>query len=73
MLKTEQNTVAMRKRVEKTARKYFQKRKGVNAYFEHGQWWITLLDGSQYSVIDAEGSLAVDGFDFEQVSEGEEY
>lgn len=49
------------------------KRRRVSADFEHGQWWITDLDtGAQWSVVDAEGKRAVDGFDFEQVTEGEE-
>lgn len=68
MLKTETNTTAMRDRVLKAARKHFHKRKGISAFFEHGQWWIGLLDGSQYSVVDAEGRGTTDGFDFEMVT-----
>lgn len=41
--------------------------------FEHGQLWINGNDGSAWSVVDAEGGPAVDGFDFEQVSEPEEF
>lgn len=42
------------------------------ASFEHGQWWITDLDsGTQWAVCDAAGSGAIDGFWFEQVSEGD--
>lgn len=41
--------------------------------YEHGQWWITRpATGAQWSVVDASGGRSVDGFDFEQVSEGEE-
>ena len=44
-----------------------------NADYEHGQWWITDLDtGRQWSVVDAVGGRSVDGFDFEQVSDGDE-
>jgi len=72
MLKTEQSTRAMGRRVEKAARKYFHQRNGVSSFFEHGQWWIELRDGAQYSVVDAEGGPAIDGFDFEQVTEPQE-
>lgn len=41
--------------------------------FEHGQWWVTLLDsGAQYGVHDAEGGDSIDGFSFEQVTRGED-
>ena len=40
--------------------------------FEHGQLWITRIDGAAWSVCDAVGGPSVDGFDFEQVSEGED-
>lgn len=39
--------------------------------FEHGQWWITASNGAQWSVVDASGPGSIDGFAFEQVSEGE--
>lgn len=38
--------------------------------FEHDQWWVSCDCGAQWSVHDAEGGDAVDGFGFEQVSEG---
>lgn len=41
-------------------------------HFEHGQWWVTCNCGAAWSVVDAEGGPAVDGFDFEQVSDGDE-
>ena len=41
--------------------------------YEHGQWWVTILEtGAQYSVVDAEGGDSIDGYDFEQVTLGEE-
>ncbi len=41
--------------------------------FEHGQWWVTKLStGRQWSVNDAEGPGTTDGFDFEEVSHGED-
>lgn len=67
MLKTETNTPAMMKRIMTAARKSLHVRK-VQADFEHGQWWISLKNGAQYSVVDAEGGPAVDGFDFEMVT-----
>jgi hypothetical protein len=79
-LKCETGTKAMQKRVLRAAKKYFGKtvphykrRPTWAADFEHGQWWLTnLASGACYSVVDAEGGSAVDGFDFEQVSEGDE-
>lgn len=39
--------------------------------FEHGCWWVTdLVSGAQWAVVDAHGGHSVDGFDFEQVTEG---
>jgi hypothetical protein len=72
MLKTETNTGKMEKRIRAAASKRFGKRSGVNTNFEHGQWWVTLVSGAQYSVVDAEGGPAIDGFDFEQVTEADE-
>ena len=83
MLKTETNTTAIWKRVlnafRHSAHRARPGRTGalvvrrITAAFEHGQWWITDLDtGAQWSVNDARGGSAVDGFDFEQVSRGEE-
>ena len=71
MLKTEQNTPAMMHRVLKAARTRFPRRV-LSADFEHGQWWITLKNGAQFSVIDAEGGPATAGFDFEQVTNGDD-
>ncbi len=70
MLKTEQNTPQMEKKVLTAARKHFEQRKGITANFEHGQWWITRDNGGEfenYSVVDAEGPGTINGFDFEQV------
>ena len=70
-LKTETNTPAMARRVKAAAGQVLDGR--LQADFEHGQWWITAIDtGAQWSVCDAEGKCAVDGFCFEQVSYGEE-
>ena len=72
-LKTEQNTKSMMNRVLKAARISLRERK-LQADFEHGQWWISSLKtGAQWSVVDAEGGPAVNGFDFEMVTEPEEY
>jgi hypothetical protein len=44
-----------------------------DAFFEHGQWWITCMTtGAQWSVVDAEGGNSRDGFDFERVTDGDD-
>lgn len=71
-LKTETETTAIRLRILRAFRKQQRRRLHIVADFEHGQWWISHLpSGAQWSVVDAEGGLSVDGFDFEQVSDGE--
>lgn len=46
----------------------------VSAFFEHGNWWVfNLKTGAQYSVVDAEGPNTIDGFDLEQVTDGDEF
>lgn len=78
MLNTETNTPAMEARVLEAFELSPYCGGGPFAHtpcadFEHGQWWITCIGcGAQWSVCDAEGGPAVDGFDFEQVTEGEE-
>lgn len=70
MLQTETNTMQMYKRVVAMARKKLRTRQ-VSADFEHGQWWVTdRRNWAQYSVVDAEGTGTIDGFDLEQVSDG---
>lgn len=79
-LKTEINTRTMGKRVIRAARIALCHRRklhgAIQADFEHGQWWITFLGtGAQWSVCDADGTAdngVVDGFCFEQVTEGDE-
>ena len=72
MFKTETNTPAMARKVLRAARKSLRTR-ALSVHFEHGQWWvIKIYTGAAYSVVDAEGGASVDGFDFEQVSAGEE-
>jgi hypothetical protein len=73
MLKTETNTPEMESRILNAFNEW---RPGgchpvASADFEHGQWWVTCGEcGAQFSVVDADGGAAVDGFDFEQVTEG---
>lgn len=44
----------------------------VSTHFERGQWWASCIEcGRTWSIVDAEGGPAVDGFDFEQVAEGD--
>jgi len=71
MLKTETNTPEMEHRVINAFP--FDEHRAVAAVFEHGQWWITCNDcGGQWSVVDATGGRSIDGFDFEEVGEGDE-
>lgn len=75
MLKCETFTPAIGKRVRHAATVVLETPfKHIQPNFEHGQWWVTVvgntrLSGAQYSVVDAEGGNAVDGFDFECVTE----
>ena len=70
-LMTETDTPAMHNRVLRVARRRFGA--NVQADFEHGQWWVTVLGtGAQYSVIDCQTAEGVDYLDFEQVSAGDE-
>jgi hypothetical protein len=72
-LKTETNTQSMERRILKAAGERLGHRRDLSADFEHGQWWITnRRTGAQWSVVDAEGGPSVDGFDFEQVTQGDE-
>lgn len=79
MLKTEQDTAAMYERVLAAAvASLGLSSQRLQADFEHGQWWITdIPTGAQWSVCDATGPDSgrfrgtVDGFDFENVTEGE--
>lgn len=49
------------------------KTKNYDFFFEHGQLWIhNKKTGASWSVVDAEGGNSVDGFDFEQVAQGED-
>jgi hypothetical protein len=69
-LKTEQNTAGMETRILRAARAILRRR-NLSAFFEHGQWWIEHRPtGAQWSVVDAEGGAAVDGFDLEQITMG---
>ena len=78
MLKTETNTSDMERRIlaafEASALAYSSKRRQrYSADFEHGQWWITdWRTGAQWSVLDTSGGRSFNGFDFEQVTQGDE-
>ena len=72
MLKTE-NPKTSERRIIRAAHAILGRRRPLSAVYEHGQWWIEDRDsGAQWSVVDAEGGRSVDGFDFEQVTQGEE-
>jgi len=68
-LLTETNTLAVQRKIRSAARAKFHRRY-IDAFFEHGQWWITVCaTGAQYSVCDSSDPC---GFDFEQITEGDE-
>lgn len=76
MLKTENLTPAVGNSIVVAARAHdVTSRHHINydgVFFEHGQWWLGCsVCGCQWSVVDAEGGQSVDGFDFEEVSEGD--
>ncbi len=76
MLNTEKNTPEMEQRILAAANAHDETlyHSGpLTADFEHGQWWVScLLCGAQWSACDAEGGPAVDGFDFECVTQGDD-
>ncbi len=45
----------------------------LTADYEHGQHWINCTGcGASWSVVDSEGGPTIDGFDFEEIAEGDE-
>lgn len=72
-LKTEQNTPQIEKRIREAFANSSLYTHTCDPFFEHGQWWVGCpACGAQWSVVDAEGGTSVDGFDFEEVTRGEE-
>lgn len=68
-LLTEQNTRRVERLVLRAAKRRFHRRY-IDATFEHGQWWVTIMaTGAQYSVCD---STDPGGFEFEEVTRGDE-
>lgn len=70
MLQTEQDTAEMEAKVLWVAESYFTT-KDLQAYFEHGQWWLTVDWHSEeprtFSVVDAAPGLMGSGLDFEEL------
>ena len=77
-LKTETDTPEMQERVAKAflahvAGAQYREEDWIAVVFEHGQWWVEIVPtGEQFSVVDAEGGDSSDGFDFEQVTQGDD-
>lgn len=68
MLKCENNTPQMAGRILRAAYACFNGAGVFDAYFEHGQWWLfDIANDRTFSVCDADGGDAVDGFSFEEV------
>jgi hypothetical protein len=68
------NSPSIEKRIMSAARKKFNQRKGLSTFYEHGGWVLYRVTDnyySTYSVVDAEGVGAIDGFDFELIDENE--
>jgi len=66
MLPSCENCETMKKRILSAARKYFHKRAGITAFFEHGHWWLR-VGCRTYDVVDAGGGDSINGFDFEEI------
>lgn len=64
---TSQNTRASEKKVRSAAARTFGRGKAKTIY-EHGQWWVELPNGAQFSAVD----IGYGDVGFEQVSEGDE-
>lgn len=75
-LKSETNTLVIEQRIMMAAIRGVQwvgNHHHIDVSFGHGQWWVSCRDcGAQWSVVDQEGGGDIDGFGFEQVSEGDE-
>jgi len=75
MLKTERNTTTMERAVMRVAVQKIQRQTRhwhLNAFFEHGNWWVSCRDcGATWSVVDAEGPDVIDGLDLEDISDGD--
>lgn len=70
MLRCETNTETVMNDVRTAFEESFPVHGRISVDFEHGQWWVTCSNcGAQWSVHDADG----DKFDFEQVSDGDEF
>lgn len=68
-LQTEKNTKTVEKRIRSAAWNILRKR-NLHTFFEHGQWWVEHRpSGAQWSAVDCNNAY---GFDFEQVTEGDE-
>lgn len=68
MQKCESNTTTMCGRILRAAYICFPASGPFDAYFEHGQWWLFDISTDRtFSVVDADGGDAVDGFSFEEV------
>jgi hypothetical protein len=66
-LRSEQNKPAVEREVLKAARAILGRRNLV-AIFEHGHWWVEHTpSGAQWDAVDTDR-----GFDFEQVSAGDD-
>lgn len=75
MLKTEHNTPAMASRILAAfeVSDHAQYHETLTADYEHGQHWINCTGcGASWSVVDSEGGPTIDGFDFEEIAEGDE-
>ena len=63
------NTVQMERRVRSAARHAgIVTSRNASVFFEHGHWWVeNAHTGAQWDAVDTN-----DGFDFEQVTDGED-
>ena len=63
-LKTEQNTSEMQFEVENLEPEDGYEHEGLNAHFEHGQWWLMCSAcGASWSVVDVNDDIGLERID----------
>lgn len=74
MLKTEYNHPDMTRRIRAAfmVSPHAADHEHIECNYEHGQHWIACLPcGALWSVVDSEGGPTIDGFDFEEIEDGD--
>ncbi len=71
ILRSTRHTTTVEREVRSAARAILKiKPRNLRTIYEHASWWVEDAGtGAQWMVVDAIGGEAVNGFDFEQVSD----